>query len=118
MPFDEEIFRAQQEVCHRFRVDHFPAASTETLGIALNVRNGLVPLNGLRHPPDRGTCGWFVWAGETFSEAEDFFEPLHVAHVPEWAPAILPYLGLPPGWRFLIAPGYEDVWFDDALLDV
>jgi hypothetical protein len=26
------------------------------------------------------------------------------------------YLGLAPGWRFLIAPGYEDVWFDEILL--
>ena len=25
--------------------------------------------------------------------------------------------GLPPGWRFLIAPGHEDVWYDGSLLD-
>ncbi len=29
---------------------------------------------------------------------------------------VLPYLGLPPGWRFLVAPGYVDVWEDPALL--
>ncbi len=23
--------------------------------------------------------------------------------------AVIPYIGLPPGWRFLSAPGYEDV---------
>ncbi|WP_459213513.1 immunity protein Imm33 domain-containing protein [Paraburkholderia caribensis] len=28
----------------------------------------------------------------------------------------MPYLGLPPGWRFLIAEGYEDVWEDAKLL--
>jgi hypothetical protein len=27
-------------------------------------------------------------------------------------------LGLPPGWRFLIAPGYLDVWYDASLLDI
>ena len=27
-------------------------------------------------------------------------------------------LGLGPGWRFLIAPGHEDVWFDANLLNV
>ncbi len=28
------------------------------------------------------------------------------------SPEVLPYLALPPGWRFLIADGYEDGWFD------
>ncbi|WP_459166268.1 hypothetical protein [Sinorhizobium meliloti] len=23
---------------------------------------------------------------------------------------------MPPGWRFLIANGYEDVWYDETLL--
>jgi hypothetical protein len=27
------------------------------------------------------------------------------------------YFGLEPGWRFLLAPGYEDVWYDATLLD-
>lgn len=26
-------------------------------------------------------------------------------------------LGLAEGWRFLIAPGHEDVWYDASLLD-
>ncbi|WP_438268855.1 immunity protein Imm33 domain-containing protein [Paraburkholderia youngii] len=26
------------------------------------------------------------------------------------------YLALPPGWRVLLAPDYEDVWFDGELL--
>jgi hypothetical protein len=27
-----------------------------------------------------------------------------------------PYLVLPPGRRVLLAPGFEDVWFDECLL--
>lgn len=34
----------------------------------------------------------------------------------EWRPQALRYLGLPPGWRFLVAAAYEDIWFDPALL--
>lgn len=45
-----------------------------------------------------------------------FFQPLHRAHISELCPQVVPYLGLPPGWRFLIADGYEDVWFDPSLL--
>jgi hypothetical protein len=52
------------------------------------------------------------------SEEKDFFVPLHVEHLGEWCPQVLSYLGLPPGWRFLIAPDYEDIWEDRSLLEV
>jgi hypothetical protein len=60
--------------------------------------------------------GWYIWAGTELSASPDFFRPLHLTHVPEWCPAVMKYLGLPPGWRFLIADGHEDVWFDESLL--
>ena len=88
------------------------------MGIARNVRTGAIPLNGLRHPPQGDTTGWYIWAGEELSTAPDFFEPLHVLHLAEWCPAALRFLGLPPGWRFLTAGDYEDVWEDPTLLDV
>lgn len=39
-------------------------------------------------------------------------------HLDQLCPEIQKFLGLPPGWRFLIAENYEDVWFDISLLDV
>jgi hypothetical protein len=36
--------------------------------------------------------------------------------VNEWSPLIEPLLGLPVGYRFLVAPDAEDVWFDEAVL--
>lgn len=90
---------------------------TDKVGAAANVRQGIWPINGLRHQPEGDTCGWYIWAGEDFSQDPDFFLPVHVSHLSEWCPAALPYLGLAPGWRFLIAPDYEDVWFDPSLLD-
>jgi hypothetical protein len=70
----------------------------------------------MRHRPLRDTSGWYVWARQEFSDDERFFQPTHVGHVVSLYPEIRPYLALPPGWRFLIEPGYEDVWFDEALL--
>ena len=84
--------------------------------MARNVRGDLWPVNGLRHRVAADTCGWYIWAGEVLPEDDDFFVPLHVEHVSQWRPEIIPYLSLPPGWRFLIAPGYEDVWYDHTLL--
>lgn len=78
----------------------------------------VLPLNGLRHPAETGTSGWFIWRGEELGTVDDFFVPLHIAHLEAWCPEVVPYLALPPGWRFLLAPGYEDVWFDESLLNI
>lgn len=88
------------------------------VGIAKNVLDRLLPINGLRHPPTADTTGWYIWAGETLPSSDDFFVPLHVSHLEQWCPDTLQFLGLPSGWRFLAAPGHQDVWFDPTLLNV
>ncbi|MEO8528450.1 MAG: hypothetical protein ABI435_05175 [Pseudolysinimonas sp.] len=103
-------------LCRRFGVTPVPLEANAKVGASRSVRDGLMPINGLRHPPSEGTSGWFIWAGEDLSDAPDFFVPLHVEHLIEWRPEVLPYLALPPGSRFLIAQGYEDVWADESLL--
>jgi hypothetical protein len=86
------------------------------VGIAENVRTGLLPIHGLRHPPEAGATGWYIWAGDRLSADPDFFRPVHLEHLNEWCPLVLKYLGLPPGWRFLVTASYEDVWYDPSLL--
>ncbi len=77
-----------------------------------------MPIHGLRHPVEGDTNGWYIWCGE-YSEADDFFQPLHVEHLEECLPEVLKLLPLPPGYRFVIdKDGYEDIWFDESLLDV
>ena len=56
-----------------------------------------------------------IWAGEEASVDPDFYQPLHVAHIAEYLPSVEPYLSLPQGYRFQIADGNEEVWFDPAL---
>jgi hypothetical protein len=105
-------------ICERFGAPFVPAPPELKAGVAQNVRTDLSPLNGLRHSPTSDTSGWYIWAGTELSSQPDFFLPSHIAHIHELCPRAAPYLGLGPGWRFLIADGYEDVWFDEALLDV
>ena len=110
--------RGQMAICERFRVQPVPPSTDSRVGVALNVRESNAwPLNGLRHPPEGNATGWYIWRGE-LSQADDFFQPLHTKHLVDWAPDVLRYLALPPGWRFLLAPGHEDVWYDETLLDV
>jgi hypothetical protein len=114
----KDIILEQKELCKKYGVPHCPSPSHLKVGISKNIRGGIVPLNGLRHPPEGDTTGWYVWAGEELSDDVDFFEPLHARHLSEWCPEIQKFIGLPPGWRFLKASNYEDVWYDESLLDV
>ena len=112
------IEAAQRSTCASFRADWTPAPFNLKAGVALNVESQLKPVNGLRQPPKGDTTGWYIWAGQVLSDEPDFFQPLHVSHLTDWRPEILKYLGLPPGYRFLLAENYQDVWFDASLLDV
>ncbi len=108
---------AQEEVCKRYGTITVPSPEHLKVGIARNVRGDTVPLNGLRHHPEEGTTGWYIWAGDGEPGTDpDFFVPLHVEHLTDWCPSVLPFLALPPGWRFLLAPDHEDVWEDASLL--
>ena len=110
--------RCKRDLCRRLGAEYCPAPDNQKIGIAENVRMGLLPINGLRHPPTEDTTGWYIWAGDQMSDSPDFFAPLHVRHLDEWSPKVRKYLGLPPGWRFLVADDFEDVWFDASLLAV
>ena len=104
-------------VCDRVGADFLASPDGLVVGLADNARTGLTPLNGLRTEPAGNATGWFIWGGTSFSQADDFFKPVHVAHLMELCPDVLPYFGLPPGWRFLVEGAYEDIWFDRSLLD-
>lgn len=101
----------QRAVCERFGSEVVPCDPQLKLGIALGTLH-LLPLNALRHRLENGTCGWYIYGGE-HSSNPDFYKPLHAAHVEEYCPAIVPYLALAPGWGVVLAPEYEDVWFDE-----
>jgi hypothetical protein len=104
---------SQAAICERFNSIADTPLSTERVGIALHTLQ-LDPLHAMRIPRDGVVCGWYIWGGD-FSEDPDFFQSLCVHHLDEYVGTLLPYLALPAGWRVLLAPGYEDVWFDSAL---
>jgi len=108
---------AQRSLCRQYGARYEASPEGLKVGVAAGVQTGMRPLHGVQHLPEGDTTGWYVWAGE-FSDADDFFQPVHVAHLNEWEPSLLRFLGLAPGWRFLLVPeeGYEDVWFDESLL--
>lgn len=111
-----DLIEDMQSVCTRFGSDFTPTGPESIAGVADNVGSGLWPVNGMRHRQG-STSGWFLWAGEELSDANDFFKPTHVRHLVDRCPEVMRYLALAPGFRFLVAPGYEDVWMDSDLLE-
>jgi len=109
--------QSQKEICKRFGAIPLPPHENEKLGIAIETI-GKFPINGLRHKPENGTCGWYIWCGEELSQDPDFFKPVHVSHIAKYLPQVKSYLALPPGFRFLLAGAQEDVWHDSQLTDM
>lgn len=109
------LLAAQDEICRRFAADFLPTPLDDRLGVALQTLTPGSPLHGIRCRPDADSCGWYIWGGDR-SDSPDFFRPLKAEQLSAVVPQVLPYLGLGPGWRFLLASGYEDIWYDPTLL--
>ena len=111
------LIEKQKKICKKYGAKFIESPNNFKVGISKNVKAGELPIHGLRHPMENDTTGWYIWAGE-YSDDPNFFQPLHIEHLDEWNPLIKEYLGLPPGWRFLITDDYEDVWEDKKLLNI
>jgi hypothetical protein len=93
-------------------------ALSETLLAELEAGAPAWPVNGLRHPAHGNMCGWYLWSGQDFPSDPNAFSVVHFSHLRSASYCVVPYLALPVGWRFLIAPGHEDTWYDPALLNI
>jgi hypothetical protein len=111
------VISMQRSLCAEKGYEYVPTSLDSKLGFAIKTQ-GKIPINGLRHPATGDTNGWHIWCGEDLLQEPDFFEPLHTRHLLDRCSEALPFLGLPPGCRFLVADDYIDVWFDESLLNV
>jgi hypothetical protein len=114
---ETRIEEMQKAICAQYATEYVAALDNSKTGFALSTK-GLTPINGLRHPVEGETSGWYIWCGEKFSDAPDFFVPLHTRHLYEEHSEIAHLLGLPPGYRFLLVGDFLDVWYDASLLNV
>lgn len=106
----------QKSVCDQYSAEYCPPIAGSRAGVAVKTL-GSHPLNGMRVCPSGETCGWYLWAGGEPSDADDFYEPMCIEHISDYCPAALPFLALPPGWRFLTDGEYSDVWYDATILN-
>lgn len=116
---ETKLIKEQKEICNKYGYNFSPSDLHLKVGISLNMVDGKEPIHALRHPPEGDTTGWYIWKGD-YSEDSDFFQALHVVHLTEYCPLIMPYLGLPAGCRVLLAEdgNYVDIWEDRSLLNI
>ena len=84
----------QLKICMHFGSTYTRSPMNFKLGEMESVWSSLLPINGLRHKLVGDTTGWSIWTGEELSQADDFFQPVHVRHFAEMKPEVIPYLGL------------------------
>lgn len=116
---EQEFIEKQKLLCRKYGSEFLESPFNKIIGIALDSLNKFeMPVNGLRHPiENEQSANWYIWAGE-YSDEPNFFQPVHISHLLEICPKAINYLGLEPGWRFLFNNQYEDVWFDENLLNI
>lgn len=116
MPNQAQLAAAQQKICAQYGSAFAPLRPGDKVAIALD-SIGLQPIARRRevklsHDPNEIT--WFIYCGE-YRDDDDFFSPVHVSHLAEMLPEVLPYLALSEGFGFIIDhDGYEDVWYFTA----
>lgn len=104
----KQLEEQQQSYCKELNERCVPLSPDSRVGIALETQ-GKVPINGLRHPPEGNMNGWYLWPGEQFPSAADAFSPVQPHHLIDLRPEVIKFLGLPPGYRFLLADDVVDV---------
>ena len=105
----------QKKICQKYGSEMYLVDESQKVGIALHTLNQS-PIYGVHLRPEGDTSGWYFWGGE-HSESADFYQAVHINHLPEIASILLKYLALAPGFKFIIDDqGYEDVWFEPEII--
>ncbi|WP_230974055.1 hypothetical protein [Burkholderia territorii] len=104
----QELIRLQLDMCRRYGLSD--AAPEDMVAVAISTL-GKMPVYGTRISlPERENVSWFFHCGE-YSDAVDFYQAVHTDHLAQLLPAVLKYLRLPHGSKFIIDDkGFEDVW--------
>lgn len=112
---DPEI-RRQIQTCERLEADFVVASADALIAFCepFDAECGVV--HGLRSVAAGRQTGWHVWTGDADADDIGFFNVLHVRDFVSLCPAVGPFLGLAPGWRFIVDGGGPRAWFDPSLL--
>ncbi|BCX73543.1 hypothetical protein KTJ16_06270 [Acinetobacter bereziniae] len=102
----------QKQICEKYNSKYIQLDDMEMVAFAMQSL-GQQPIYAVRMVLEKEeNVSWFIHCGE-YSSASDFYQAIHVSHLHQYLPEILPYLALEPGFQVIIdKQGYEDVWLN------
>ena len=112
---DAEIHR-QIQICERLKVTFVAAPADARIALSEPFDTESDVVQGLRRAATDKDAGWHIWTGNAEPDDIGFFNVMRVRDFAALSPAVAPYLGLAPGWRFSVGADTPKVWFDAAVL--
>lgn len=114
----QDVLALQKEICKKYDAEFAPVDLELFVAISDGVDGATFPVHGLRFPQEGYGTGWYLWAGDGFSDDPDFFKPVHGKHLLSRCPQVMKFLALPPGHRFIVDDeGNMAVHFDETLVE-
>lgn len=111
-----ESFPIGSDLEERFLSSHaIPPPAESDLMLSWNFDPRNLPLTARHFRATDSRNGWVLWSGDEPTETPGYL-PVALTEVVRWLPQVEPYLALPEGWSFQIAPSHEDVWEEPHLL--
>ncbi len=103
-------FPAGDRLADRLNIKLVPPVSHSLMAISWLFNPAVPPFVGTRGDPKHKSSGWHLWSGDPHDDSRlDRHNLVHAHHLVDALPEIAPYLALPSGYSFAIAPGTEQL---------
>lgn len=64
----------QKEICEKYNLEWNSVDLNSMIAVNKSLFTNVLPINGLRHPKEGNTEGWYIWSGgEIPQDKIDFF---------------------------------------------
>jgi hypothetical protein len=71
------VTQEEKAKCQALGSEFWPIELDQKIGISSNDKDGIVPINGLRHLPEPDTTGWYIWAEKEMGTIRDTYRPTY-----------------------------------------
>lgn len=111
--FTLKCWQGQHDLCTAVGAAFGPPHASHTVYVSEGVYEGVLPLEGVRYPAHPPDAGWFLTTDQYNGDFRSL-KRVHLFHLTEARPELIPLVGLPAGYRFTLKDEDCDcdVWFD------
>lgn len=105
------VFNQQKKICKKFGLVYQPCDENLYLYISKNFNKEDISIEGKRYVEIDNFSGWYIWSGEEPREIH-LYEKVIISDINQYSDALIKFLWLERGTRFLIEEDYINAEFD------